>query len=277
MRALFFIPFLVAQHGQCLKLNQGSTKNVDEATEVINEDTTLKQHEFLMVFADWCPMCNKFKPTWAELTNEFQDFHGLLMKEADAEDPQNAEMLKFLKVTAYPSAYWIKWKDEVTQGSLLKGKAYGSQIAEYELYEGSLTKDNLVNFVKAQDALEKKPNARNNAKQKNNNAAPSPANSPKQKQDVDESDDFVSAAVDHVEKATNAASKALADAAQRAQEIPVGDVAGHTQNALDTAQDISKVVEDTADAVQKQKRTSWPFRRRRRRRKSSSGRRRRWR
>lgn len=87
------------------KLQPSSKASLVSAFTESEHDTT-KPYTLLYVYADWCPVCGRFKNTWEELVQKYSSGFNYTAIDGDAEDTQH--ILNTLNVKGYPTLYVLK-------------------------------------------------------------------------------------------------------------------------------------------------------------------------
>ena len=87
-----------------------------------------EKKELILVFADWCGYCTRFKPTWAEIEDYSKENQTFKATALNADHPQNKELLEHYKVSSFPTIL-------VRKGT------------RHKIYEGERTKDQIQSFA----------------------------------------------------------------------------------------------------------------------------------
>ena len=61
----------------------------------------------VLVYADWCPHCQNFKPEWRKFRKMARNMPKLRTSELDVDDKTNKAMIKSLGVKTYPTVVMI--------------------------------------------------------------------------------------------------------------------------------------------------------------------------
>lgn len=61
----------------------------------------------VLVYTDWCPYCQEFKPEWRKFRKMARNMPKLRTSELDAEDKTNKAMIKSLGVKTFPTVVMI--------------------------------------------------------------------------------------------------------------------------------------------------------------------------
>ena len=64
-------------------------------------------NHIVLVYADWCPHCQNFKPEWRKFRKMARNMPKLRTSELDVDDKTNKAMIKSLGVKTYPTVVMI--------------------------------------------------------------------------------------------------------------------------------------------------------------------------
>lgn len=78
----------------------------------------IKQPTVIKVFATWCPHCNKMKPIFEKLSEEFKN--DIVFGEIDSDKEQ--DLVAYFKVDSLPTFIFLKDQQEV--GSIVGEMSY---------------------------------------------------------------------------------------------------------------------------------------------------------
>jgi thiol-disulfide isomerase/thioredoxin len=92
----------------------------------------------VMYYADWCGHCKRAKPQLEAAKNQYRGKVKIVM--LNAEDPENASILKQEDVQGFPTIRYYK------SGMPIAGKK-----SDYEEYNGERTKEDFLQFLNRMD------------------------------------------------------------------------------------------------------------------------------
>ncbi len=92
----------------------------------------------VMYYADWCGHCKRAKPQLEAAKNDYNGKVKIVM--LNAEDPQNAALLKQEDVQGFPTIRYYK-----------NGVPSAGQKSAYEEYNGERTKEDFLQFLNRMD------------------------------------------------------------------------------------------------------------------------------
>ncbi len=62
-----------------------------------------EKNELILVFADWCGYCTRFKPTWAEIEDYSKENQTFKATALNADHPPNKKLLEHYNVSSFPT------------------------------------------------------------------------------------------------------------------------------------------------------------------------------
>lgn len=92
----------------------------------------------IIYYADWCGHCKRAKPQLEAVKAEYKGKIKIIM--LNAEDPENASLLKQEDVQGYPTIRYYK-----------SGMPEAGKKSDYEEYNGERTKEDFLKFLNRMD------------------------------------------------------------------------------------------------------------------------------
>ena len=86
-----------------MKLLKVTDKNKDKFAECIEKD----KPTLVLFFADWCPHCQMFEPTWKELAKKHEKSKKLQLAQVEYSD-MDAVPKKYKKIRGFPTIQMMK-------------------------------------------------------------------------------------------------------------------------------------------------------------------------
>lgn len=79
-----------------------------ETKNKFNEVANNKKHSIILYYADWCPHCLFFKPTWNKLYEQFKNSRSIQFIQVEYNDINNVPIKYRKNIRGFPTIQLIK-------------------------------------------------------------------------------------------------------------------------------------------------------------------------